>query len=336
MCLSAGALEQWEVELMAGFAVIDFETANEQRGSPCAVGYALVEGLEVVSSDAFLIRPPEFRFESFNVSLHGVTSDMCRSAPAWPDALGRLTDIIESRLVVAHYAPFDIGVIQDACALSDTPYPELRFACTRQISRCVWPELGSYSLPDVVSHCQAGEFDHHDAKADALAAAAIAAAATRAKGADSLDDLIDLLHIAVGTLHEGQYVGSHRPRSMQGGHGTYTAVPRNPSEGAVADPDHPFYGKKIAFTGGMMSMTRQQAQQAVVDVGGRGISSVSKLTDFVVVGGEFHGLLAGHEASSKLEKALDLREQGCKVELLDEVDFLSVLSWECQLKVAPL
>jgi DNA polymerase-3 subunit epsilon len=80
---------------MAGFVVIDFETANEQRGSPCAVGYAIVEDLEVVSSDAFLIRPPKFRFAPFNVSLHGVTADMCSEAPSWPEALERLTAIIE-------------------------------------------------------------------------------------------------------------------------------------------------------------------------------------------------------------------------------------------------
>jgi NAD-dependent DNA ligase len=72
-------------------------------------------------------------------------------------------------------------------------------------------------------------------------------------------------------------------------------------------------------------MPREQAWQAVVDVGGRPVTSVSKLTDFVVVGGEFHGLLAGHEFSSKLEKALALRREGRPLELLDEHDFLSVL-----------
>ena len=102
-------------------------------------------------------------------------------------------------------------------------------------------------------------------------------------------------------------------------------VPRAASLGAVVDPLHPFFGRKVAFTGGLWSMPREQAWQAVVDVGGRPVTSVSKLTDFVVVGGEFHGLLAGHEFSSKLEKALALRREGRPLELLDEHDFLSVL-----------
>src|SRR5664279_300423 len=90
---------------MADFVVIDFETANEMRGSPCAVGYCVVNDLEVADSGSFLIRLPEFRFDEFNVSLHGITAEMCKSAPEWPEALGRLRSIIDGSLVVAHYAP---------------------------------------------------------------------------------------------------------------------------------------------------------------------------------------------------------------------------------------
>jgi DNA polymerase III epsilon subunit-like protein len=304
-----------EVGPMAGFVVIDFETANELRGSPCAVGYAVVEQMEIVESGAFFIRPPEFRFEDFNVALHGVTPEMCRSAPPWPEALQRLVELIGGRLVVAHYAPFDIGVLRDACAMSGSPCPELHFACTRQIARLVWPELGSYSLPDVVAHCGAGQFAHHDAESDAVAAAHVALSAAAAREAKSLPVLLSDLRIISRTLEGGLYASLH-----VGHH-----VPRTPTDGKLIDPDHPFYRKKVAFTGGMMSMTREQAQQSVINVGGRGVTSVSKLTDFVVVGGEFHGLLAGHEASGKLEKALDLQKQGCPIELLDEVDFISVL-----------
>jgi DNA polymerase-3 subunit epsilon len=68
------------------------------------------------------------------------------------------------------------------------------------------------------------------------------------------------------------------------------------------DPDHPFFEHELVFTGGMMSMTRHDAQQAVVDVGGRPMTSVGKKADFVVVGGEFYGLLAGYQHSQKLAR----------------------------------
>jgi DNA polymerase-3 subunit epsilon len=57
--------------------VLDFETANERRGSPCVLGNAQLNGLEITGRSSLLIRPPEFRFEGFNVSLHGITAEMC-------------------------------------------------------------------------------------------------------------------------------------------------------------------------------------------------------------------------------------------------------------------
>lgn len=55
------------------------------------------------------------------------------------------------------------------------------------------------------------------------------------------------------------------------------------------------------------------------------MTSAGKKADFVVVGGEFHGLLAGHQRSQKLEKALELRASGQDLELLKEVEFLTLL-----------
>jgi DNA polymerase-3 subunit epsilon len=302
---------------VADVVVIDFETANERRGSPCALGYAQIDGLRVIDSGSFLIRPPEFRFVPFNIGLHGITPAMCEHAPEWPEALERIETIVGSSLVIAHYTPFDIGVIRDACAATGTKCPELHFACTRQISRIVWPELGSYCLPDVVAVAGGELAHHHQAQDDALAAAGVAIAAANLRGCSTFADLLKNLGMQPGTLLGGFYNRSTTPDSHR--------VPRVPSDGTAFDTDHPFYGRNVVFTGGLMSLSRTVAQQAVVDVGGRPTTSVGKRTDFVVVGGEFHGLLAGHEHSHKLEEALELRADGGEIELLNEVEFLALL-----------
>lgn len=302
---------------MTDVVAIDFETANERRGSPCAVGFAKLRGLEVVEAGSFLIRPPEFRFADFNISLHHITPDMCESAATWAEALEVLSAIIGTSLVLAHYTPFDIGVIRDTCADTGTVCPELRFACTRQIARVVWPDLASYCLPDVARVAEVRLDAHHDARSDALAAAEVAIAAARARGSTEIPELLDAVGIWPGWLQGGIYTRSTLPDSHR--------LPRTPREGVTIDPHHPFYEHVVVFTGGMMSMTRHLAQQAVVDVGGVAMSSVGKKTDFVVVGGEFHGLLAGHEHSQKLEKALALRADGSDLELLNEVEFLALL-----------
>ncbi len=71
-------------------------------------------------------------------------------------------------------------------------------------------------------------------------------------------------------------------------------------------------GLSFVFTGTLENFTREEAQRAVEDLGGRAASSVSKKTDYVV---------AGKEAGSKLDKA---RELGVKI--ITESDFKKLIS----------
>jgi len=70
-------------------------------------------------------------------------------------------------------------------------------------------------------------------------------------------------------------------------------------------------GKTIVLTGTLENFSRQQAQQAIKQAGGKTASSVSKKTDFV---------LAGSEPGTKLDKAHQL---GVKV--INEKQFLDML-----------
>jgi DNA ligase (NAD+) len=71
-------------------------------------------------------------------------------------------------------------------------------------------------------------------------------------------------------------------------------------------------GKTVVVTGTLKEFSRQQAEQAVREAGGKVSSSVSKKTDFVV---------AGEDPGSKLHKARDLG-----VEVLDEERFKKLLA----------
>jgi DNA ligase (NAD+) len=70
-------------------------------------------------------------------------------------------------------------------------------------------------------------------------------------------------------------------------------------------------GKTFVLTGTLQTLTREAAEQAIVELGGKVSGSVSKKTHYVV---------AGTEAGSKLKKAQDLG-----VTVLDEAAFLALL-----------
>jgi DNA ligase (NAD+) len=74
----------------------------------------------------------------------------------------------------------------------------------------------------------------------------------------------------------------------------------------------PLDGKTIVVTGTLKGFSRQQAEQAVREAGGKVSSSVSKKTDFV---------LAGEDPGSKLRKAQELG-----VEVIDEERFQKMLA----------
>jgi len=167
---------------------IDFETANETKASACAIGLAWVEGDSVVRVEERLIRPPDMRFSSFNISIHGITPKMVVDKHELPVVLAEFWDDIDGALVLAHNASFDMGVLRASLDCYRLPYPSFSYLCTCQLARRVWPDLSNAKL-DTVSRHLGLVLDHHQAGSDAAACAGIALAAARRMGVASIHDL---------------------------------------------------------------------------------------------------------------------------------------------------
>ena len=94
--------------------------------------------------------------------------------------------------------------------------------------------------------------------------------------------------------------------------GVQLEIPGHAGPGATAANDGIFVGKTIVVTGTLTQMTREQAEEAIIERGGKAAGSVSKNTAFVV---------AGPGAGSKLAKAEELG-----IEVIDEAEFLNRIS----------
>jgi DNA polymerase III epsilon subunit-like protein len=308
---------------MTSWVAIDFETANEYRGSPCAVAMVAVQDDKVVERYTTYIQPPPSTayFSPFCVSLHGITPRHVQSAPTWPQALKEIVEFIDDRPVVAHNAAFDLGVVRNACDQMDMPWPTLTYACTLVVARRTW-QLISYSLPWVAEAADHQLLDHHDPAADAHAAAAIMIAAQQVHGAATLSELLKAMRIRFGELSGDQWKGCrfHAPSPSQ-------ARAALPGANPQADSDGPFYGLSVCFTGTLLTMTRDQARHLVAEVGGQPVAGVSKKTDLLVIGEQdARRLKPGAETSSKHRKAAALLDAGHPIEVISEVDFLERLA----------
>jgi DNA polymerase III subunit epsilon len=156
------------------FTAIDFETANPQRGSVCAVGAVKVRGGRIVEEYTTIVRPPP-GLDDFSViqqSIHGIGPNDVRNAPRWTTVYPILVDLICDDVMVAHNVEFDLSVLREACRAHRLTPPTYHTCCTRDLAKnCL--SLASYKLPIVARHLGIAPFRHHDSLADARATAEV-------------------------------------------------------------------------------------------------------------------------------------------------------------------
>jgi DNA polymerase III epsilon subunit-like protein len=306
---------------MLNYTAIDFETANEYRGSPCAVGLVKVINGVVADERHWMMKPPDCvaRFSPFNVAVHGITREMVATAPTWRERLPEILRFIGDDVVVAHNAGFDMGVLRYACAADEIPSPQLRFLCTLVMARRAF-QLPSYRLPFVAAACGYELRDHHHPLADARGAVDIVNYLALRESAADLDALAPLLQVRFGYMDDDAYKPSRR--TSVGGSAALVVPDGNPE----ADPSAYLFGRVVVFTGGLTSMTRQVAWNEVVRNGGIPEKATTTRTNVLVLG-DFNpaSLRPGATYSGKARKAFELQDTGQDIELMTEDDFLRVI-----------
>ncbi len=303
------------------FVAVDVETANSQRGSICSFGLAVVEDGKLARTESWLTRPPGGLdwFDKFNIGLHGITPAMVKNAPAFCERLDQVLEAVGDLPVVAHNAAFDISAIRQGCSADELDWPELTYGCTLVLSRRIL-NLLSYRLPIVCAELGIPLLDHHEAGADATAAALIAVELARLQQTDSLEELASGVHVRLGKLSGREWAGRVRALSGSGGHG-YGDVP---DLSLAVDPGHPLYGQTMVFTGAI-ALRREDAWAAVASLGATPEKHVTKRTTMLVIGDGFTGNCLEEFHTGKAAKAVHWQAKGHTIEVLSEGDFFGML-----------
>lgn len=160
---------------MKDFIAIDFETANHKNSSVCAVGLVVVRDGEVTDEYYSLILPEPNYYEYRNMRIHGLSRADTDAAPIFPDVWDEIEPLLDEDLpFVAHGSSNDERFLRAAFRVYQMDYPDFQFVDTHHPARRAFPHLPNHQLQTVAEACGFHLEHHHNALADAHAAAAIA------------------------------------------------------------------------------------------------------------------------------------------------------------------
>ncbi|MBE7693656.1 BRCT domain-containing protein [Tenacibaculum finnmarkense] len=99
----------------------------------------------------------------------------------------------------------------------------------------------------------------------------------------------------------------------------------NISGHCTSDPEIELDGKTFCITGVLKSGNRTSLEKTISDLGGIPTRTLTKKTDYLIVGDNGNQAWAFACYGRKVEKALDLRKNGHKISLIHEFDFMDVI-----------
>jgi DNA polymerase III subunit epsilon len=228
-----------------------------------------------------------FELDPFIVELTGITEDMLVGSPSNEEAVANFFAFAGHNTIWAYNAGFDSRFLNK----HTSKHHSLRDIIP--IAKRAFPNLKNYKLATVGAHLNLSTEGTHRAIADCL--------------------------ISKEILVLGLKIHKDNP-SLQS-HSHYLKA-----SDYVAKEDGVFFGKTIVFTGALVSLTRENAAETASKYGFTIGSAVTKKTNYLVVGFQDPRLLAGNDKSTKHRKAEELISGGSEILIINENEFLKMIS----------
>ena len=120
---------------MTSFVAIDSETATLMRSSICQIGITEVIDGVPQKPRSWLVKPWKNQYDSFNISIHGITPEDTKNSPSFPEVWKEVQPFLQGKIVVAHNTGFDMYALRDAFDENNTEYPTFDYYCSLRLRK---------------------------------------------------------------------------------------------------------------------------------------------------------------------------------------------------------
>ena len=288
------------------YVVVDVETADLQNSYICSIALVLIKNGKIADTYYSLINA-DCEFVERNVRIHGITKDMVYNSPTFKEFWNKYGKVFSDYIFVAHHSNFDLSVINKELLRNDidTNFDSIAYIDTFQLSQ-QYLDLENYRLPNV---CQALNIEfknHHNALADCTAAANILM---------KLSEMYSIKFQDCCNIFE---------RDKTKNLNTTPTKSNKPKDSIFNDcPENiELSEKKICLTGHFSKISKNELKVVLESNGAVTQKSVTSKTDYVIVGEDGSTQWKGDGFGSKIEKALNLNQNGSSILILRENEFL--------------
>ena len=289
-------------KIIDNYCVLDLETTglSPNYDSIIEIGIIKVKENKIVDKYNSLINPG-FLINEYITSITGITNEMLKGKPKIIDLKKEVLNFIGNDVLVGHNISFDVSFLQKGFN------EELKneYIDTLQFCRKLFKELSHHRLTDMSNYLEISRNEHRS-MSDCLCTKELYDCIKEKMKNNGLE----INDIFAKKNYSSKNIDIHaiKPDNIE------------------IDEDNFFYNKHCVFTGKLEKMTRKDAMQLVVNVGGILDNSVTKKTNYLILGNNDYCSSIKDGKSSKHKKAEKYKLEGQDIEIIDEDTFYNLFN----------
>lgn len=286
-------------DLVDNYCVIDLETTGLscKYDEVLEIGLLKVRDNKIVDTYSQLVNP-QIKIDEFITDLTGITNEMVKDMPLIKDIKEQVLNFIGDDIIIGHNTSFDLNFIQYNFGIE---LPN-KYMDTLQFSRKLFPDLKHHRLQDMVALLSLSNNEHRSLS-DCISTKELY---------DEIKNKMNINNLKINDI----FVIHKKGIDIN------NIVPTDD----MIDENNYFYNKYCVFTGTLDKMTRKEAMQLVVNIGGKIDKSVTKKTNYLILGNNDYCNSIKDGKSNKQKKAEQLKLEGQDIEIIDEETFYQLIN----------